>query len=187
MRVKLVEIQAWVILRDGNLLPEIATVTAHQDQDLFEPPPGTEVYATRTARQWVDQNNIVRMSCLRGVTHTAQDARDNIAAIPEKQVRPVLVDIRKLKGVSREAREVYRSREANPHLVAVAMVVESPLSRIIGNFFIGLSRVYVPTRLFTSPAEGLEWVSQFCPAAEELNRAAKGQTPPPTDPPPRGP
>jgi hypothetical protein len=72
---------------------------------------------------------------------------------------PVLADIRHVKAIEREAREVYRSREKyNMEVTALAILVGSPLSRAIGNFFIGLSRMPMPTRLFTSEADAIRWL-----------------------------
>ena len=64
---------------------------------VFNPPPGTEVYTTRTAQLWVGPNEIARMVCLPGLVHDAEDARENIRAIPEVKPRPIVVDIRKVK------------------------------------------------------------------------------------------
>jgi hypothetical protein len=35
------------------------------------------------------------------------------------------------------------------------------MSRVIGNFFIGFSRTNIPTRLFTSEAEAIDWLKTF--------------------------
>jgi hypothetical protein len=44
---------------------------------------------------------------------------------------------------------------------ATALIISSPLSRAIGNFFLGLNRTSMPTRLFTSEADALAWLSEY--------------------------
>jgi hypothetical protein len=130
---------------------------------LVVPPEGTAVYRTRTAIIWVGPEDIVRVIALEGSTMTGEDAYENLAAIPERQhkKRPVLVDARGVASITREARQVYRGIKENPRTTAVAILVDSPLSRVVANFFIGLSRMYVPTRLFTSAEEAIAWLAGF--------------------------
>ena len=45
--------------------------------------------------------------------------------------------------------------------VAIALLVGSPLSRVIGNFFVGLNRSTFPLRLFTSEEEAIAWLRTF--------------------------
>ena len=44
---------------------------------------------------------------------------------------------------------------------AVALLVGSPLSRAIGNFYLGFNRPTVPTRIFNAEAAALEWLQTF--------------------------
>ena len=44
---------------------------------------------------------------------------------------------------------------------AVALVVGTPLSRMMGNFFLNVSRPTTPTRLFDDEASGLAWLQEF--------------------------
>ena len=39
--------------------------------------------------------------------------------------------------------------------------LRSPLTRAIGNFFLGLNKPLMPTRLFTSEEEALAWLKTF--------------------------
>ncbi|CAN5762381.1 hypothetical protein BH11BAC7_BH11BAC7_19970 [soil metagenome] len=73
---------------------------------------------------------------------------------------PILVDLREIKSISKEARDHFSMRGRKPHVTAIAMLVASPLSRIIGNFFLGLNRPTVSTRLFTSETEGISWMKR---------------------------
>lgn len=71
---------------------------------------------------------------------------------------PFLMDIRKARGITREARSMFASAEAATLFAATALLVGSPLSRALGNFFLGLNKPQMPTRLFTDEAEALAWL-----------------------------
>jgi hypothetical protein len=101
--------------------------------------------------------------------HTRADAEENFATIPPQEQmtgRPTLADLRYVRSIDREARAVYRD-EQNNNAAAVAILVDSPLSRVIGNFFIGLSRLDMPARLFTSETKAHDWLRSFVRVREE--------------------
>jgi hypothetical protein len=131
--------------------------------DFISPHPEAQVFRTRTAEIWIGDDGIVRVVSRPGAVHEVQDARENLAAIPgdELRPRPVLVDIRRIGGLRRGAREVYSSSRENPDSNAIALLVSSTLSKAIGNFFIGLRAVQIPTRLFVDYARALDWLSGF--------------------------
>lgn len=43
----------------------------------------------------------------------------------------------------------------------MALLIGSPVSRMIGNFFLGINRLRVPVRLFSDEAEALEWLKRY--------------------------
>jgi len=71
----------------------------------------------------------------------------------------MLADIRAMQSIDRAARAYYSSVQSS--VVALALLVESPVSQVIANFFMGLNKVPVPTRLFTSEAEAVTWLGKF--------------------------
>lgn len=90
-----------------------------------------------------------------------EDARTNTEAvltISEGKNFPILVDLRQIKSISKEARDHFSMRGRKPHVTAIAMLVSSPVSRIIGNFFLGLNKPTVPTRMFTSEPDAERWI-----------------------------
>ena len=80
---------------------------------------------------------------------------------------PIFVDIREIKSISKEARDHFSMRGRKPNVTAIAMLVSSPLSRIIGNFFLGLNKPVVPTRMFTSETEAITWMIRYTETGEE--------------------
>jgi hypothetical protein len=71
---------------------------------------------------------------------------------------PFLIDIRNIRSITREAREYLASAEASEPLTAVGLLTTSPISRVIGNFFLGLNRPPHPIRMFTSEEEAIAWL-----------------------------
>jgi hypothetical protein len=63
-----------------------------------------------------------------------------------------------LVAMDREARLFFAGEETAKVESAAALIIDSLLSRAIGNFFMGLNKPIIPTRLFTSEAEALAWL-----------------------------
>ena len=53
------------------------------------------------------------------------------------------------------------SLEATKYLTAAALIIANPVSRIIGNFFMGLNKTAFPFQLFTNQEEALKWLKSF--------------------------
>jgi hypothetical protein len=63
--------------------------------------------------------------------------------------------------MSRDCRKYFAGPETARVEASVALLVMSPLTRAIGNFFMGLNKTLVPTRLFTSEDDALIWLREF--------------------------
>ena len=124
----------------------------------------SEVIETRSQRIWMGEDGIMRFVALPVPEHTLDDAKENLEAavkINKDKKVPGLIDIREAKSVSREARMYYTGDENAKVLDAAAMLVDSPVSRIIGNFFIGLNKAPFPCKLFSSESAAIEWLREF--------------------------
>jgi hypothetical protein len=93
-----------------------------------------------------------------------EDAKENVATV-KKLIKgkkcPFFVDISKVLSVDRDARIYYVDEIERGPISAVALLVGSPLSKVIGNFFIGLNRGSAPCKLFTSETKAIEWLKGF--------------------------
>ncbi len=74
---------------------------------------------------------------------------------------PLLIDTKTMKSLSREARVYFASEEAAACASAAGIVVGSPVSKVLGNFYLGLGSPKLPSRLFTSEDEALTWLKGF--------------------------
>jgi hypothetical protein len=111
---------------------------------------------TRICSFVLDERGFVRAKLDTGAQLELQDAREAVAAtwrVAGERRRPVLVDMSGLAGQTREARLYFVSDEAVERYSAVAILVGSPVSRVIGTFFLKLAEHRVPTRLFSDLAE----------------------------------
>lgn len=71
-----------------------------------------------------------------------------------------LADINDLKSMTKEARD-YFAQKGGKDLLALAVIADSFVSRIVANLFITFSRPKVPTKCFQSRDEALKWLRQF--------------------------
>ena len=124
----------------------------------------TDETVTRTVRIWIGDDGIVRMVDLPGAEEVLEDAVENLATIrnvSENKKPPIMIDIRELKSITREARKYYASEETAKFGKAIGLVIGSPMTRVIGNFFIQLNRPALPLKLFTSEDKALDWLKGF--------------------------
>ena len=126
----------------------------------LQPPP--HAILTRTCSLWLD--GIIYGRFHDGAEVTGPDARENLAGIAgftRGRRRPVLVDLRPIRSQTAEARSVFAGPEATAVSTAVALVFDSPLTRVLGNFYLGFNRPETPTRLFNSVSEAEAWLRTF--------------------------
>jgi hypothetical protein len=126
----------------------------------------TQITTLKSGQFWVDAEGLLRGKASAAAEQDLAEARAQIAAQRALGVslpRPFLMDIREARSLSRDARAFYASAETGTVFSATALLVSSPVSRAIGNFFIGLNKPSMPTRLFGSEAEAVEWLRTFLP------------------------
>ncbi|MFH1131111.1 MAG: STAS/SEC14 domain-containing protein [Pseudomonadota bacterium] len=123
------------------------------------------VFETRTSKIWFE-DGILRVVHQSHICITLDDAQKNIAAgikATNGHEAPVLVNIGQIRSVERAARTYLASDELQKNgVAAIALLIASPVSKVIGDFFITLAKPVVPTKLFTSETKALEWLRQFC-------------------------
>lgn len=123
-----------------------------------------EIVNIAKASIWLGEDGIVRIIWVPGAEVTLADAEESMAAywkINQGKRRPMVVDSSRMKSLAREARYYYAGEEAAKAACAVGLLVGTPVSRVLGNFYIGLSNPHLPTRLFSSEDEALEWLKGY--------------------------
>lgn len=116
---------------------------------------------TRACTFEVDPRGFIRATMRDGIELDLADAQEALQAtarLCDGRRMPVLVDSRGLKFQTKAARDHFVSDKAERITRAVALLVGSPVSRMIGNFFIRQSGPNIPTQLFTDEETAVAWL-----------------------------
>lgn len=70
----------------------------------------------------------------------------------------LVLDARLLSNISNEARNFGTSSEFSGMLKAMAIVVDSPATRILANFYMRFNRPHTPTRVFSDDKIAKAWL-----------------------------
>lgn len=105
-----------------------------------------------------DEGDHLRIEWDPGTEITADDARESIAAVERmRRGAPLVVQMGQVTGIPRPARAIYAQMDV---VSRMALVAQSPLSRTIANFFLGLNRTPVPMRMFTDEDVAVAWLRE---------------------------
>lgn len=110
------------------------------------------------------KDGIVRSVVKKNAEVTLADAKENTVAVATfyyGKKYPLIIDARGVKSISKEARDHFSLRGRESVVNAFAIIISSPLSRIIGNFFMGLNKPTVPMRLFENEKDAIKWLKPF--------------------------
>lgn len=117
---------------------------------------------TRTCLIWRDE--YLRARFLPGAVVELADAVENLAACRELTAGASLraiIDLRDVRSQSAAARDYFAGPQASAVSSAVALIVGSPLSRMVGNFFLGFHKPREPTRLCDSEDDAETWLASL--------------------------
>jgi len=106
---------------------------------------------------------ILYTECFPNTIMTLEDGRESTrisAEMVNYQPLPLLCDLTNVVKMSQECRKHFSGAEHAKTFSKCALIVTNPISRMIGNFFLGLNKPLKPTRLFTNKEEGLKWLKQ---------------------------
>jgi hypothetical protein len=80
-----------------------------------------------------------------------------------KQDLPILIDVRGLKSITKEARDFLSSEDGQRGVKASAMLIEGYLSSTIANFFlkVNVKKNKFPVKTFTDRTRALTWLQQY--------------------------
>ena len=119
---------------------------------------------TRTVTITFGEDRILVVRSRVGHDQNESDARENLATCRQlagDKKAPVLVDMRQMATLDKQARKVYATE--SDFAMAQAMLVDSAFTRISANLFIRIARPLHPTRMFTSEEEAIAWLKGFLP------------------------
>jgi hypothetical protein len=105
-------------------------------------------------RMWLRPDGIVEVAW---ASRTA--VLEAMAQLTGGQRRPLLVDMHDTGSQDRDTRAEWTSRTDLSS--AVALIVGTPLSRMIGHLFLRANKPPFPVKLFRNEASALAWLSRF--------------------------
>lgn len=117
---------------------------------------------TKTEKIQLMKDGIVDCKVLGGILDLegAEKYVDAIQTIGDGKKMRVFLDLRAGEGASQNARNYLAKEGAKVH-EAMAMWVNSPFTKMLGNFFIGFSQPSYPTKLFTEKTNAIQWLKSF--------------------------
>lgn len=121
----------------------------------------TEITAYFT---WMGKDGIARTKVKPQAEITLVEAKENsivVNSLSPGNLYPLLIDSRDIKTISKEARDFFSMNNRESNVSAFAIIIHSPISRVIGNFFMGLNKPRVPARLFNSEKEAVKWLKEL--------------------------
>lgn len=119
---------------------------------------------TTTAVATLGENGIVQVRLRANTMEDGASARENIAALTEicsGKKRPLLIDMAGSEGATHDARLLYSGEAMSRNITALAMLVTTPVTKVVGRFLVTLNKPRHLLRLFTSEEEAIEWLRQF--------------------------
>ena len=125
-----------------------------------------KIEETKTAVCKMGADGILRHYTKKNAIETLEDAKLNVTIgrkLLEYKKGAIMVNLSESKGLSMEARKYYSSKEVAEHIYAFALVVNSPISKVIGNFMLGIYQSPSPTKLFITEDDAIKWLkTNFC-------------------------
>ena len=74
---------------------------------------------------------------------------------------PSIVDVRSVKSVTKEARDIFASHDGTVMLKAAALVTSSVIGKMLATFFMTFNKPNIPIKLFSAEDEAVEWLASY--------------------------
>ncbi len=113
---------------------------------------------------WMGEDGIARTKVKPGSEVKLEHAQENSIVVNSFYVDvkfPLLIDARGIKSMTREARNFFTTNGRKTNTLAFAIIIDSSVSKVVGNFFLGISKPIVPTKLFLNEINALEWLNKI--------------------------
>lgn len=110
---------------------------------------------------WMGEDGIARTKVKKNSEVVLEDAMENSKVVNSFFVDekfPLLIDARGIKSMTREARTFFTTNGRETNTMAFAILIDSSVSRVVGNFFLGINKPAVPTKLFSNEKEAIKWL-----------------------------
>jgi len=112
---------------------------------------------------WIDKANKIVHVRHNISDMTIEGAKEHVQLISDHFGDNILAiaDIREIKQIPKEVRDFFASSAADNAAKASAILINSGVSKIIGNLFLLFNKPKYPTKLFRDDKKALEWLKSF--------------------------
>lgn len=122
-----------------------------------------EEIITKSGKVWIE-DGIIRSKVLIKDEYTLEHAMDDAKAFRKlvekiKGKKLLLVEPGNILKVSKETRK-YQVIEGPKIVDKIAQVIENPVTKTIVSFFLGLSKMPIPIKMFNSVDEAVKWLKE---------------------------
>jgi hypothetical protein len=122
----------------------------------------TSYFENDFAEFWIEEN-VLFFIYKPGISINLEAAKRIVA--DRKKVQngieyPVFCDMRGIKDSDKPARD-FLAKEGSSMVKAVGVLTDSPVTKIMLNFYLTISRPLVPTKMFTDKNNALEFLKSF--------------------------
>jgi hypothetical protein len=118
---------------------------------------------TETCRFEVNEGVVV-VRVRPAVTQSVHHAQENVAvasSLAGAERRALLLDLRAALPLPSEVRHFYSGEIFDRRFSAMGVLVAAtPLGRMLGNLYLRIARIGVPTRLFETEEQALAWLGR---------------------------
>lgn len=126
-------------------------------------PVTNHVYKTRTC-DFVWADGFIRIMYHPDTDISEAEAWEHVGILQEmtgKKPTPTIIDLRApaIRAHKLEVRNIYAGPHSKEYMACLALLIRSPMSSLIGNLFIRISRPPYPTKLFTSEPDAIAWAT----------------------------
>ena len=120
----------------------------------------SEIRHTSSAKIWLDEEDIIRAVITKDTRLTLKDAVENVSTIAKCTDEPrfLLADVRCVNSVSVELRDYFASVEVAGILPTRAILVASPVAKVMGNMFLKMIRPKFMAKIFIDELEAVNWL-----------------------------
>ena len=112
---------------------------------------------------WMGGDGIARTKVKPKSEVIIDDAKENSLAVNSFDLTsyPLIIDTTEIKSIAKEARDYFSMKDRGSKVMVLAIIIKSPLSKIIANFFMGLNKPVVPVKLFTDEETAIDWCKSY--------------------------
>lgn len=124
----------------------------------------TNIIETKTEYAWLGEDDIMYHQCKPNSIHDLYSSNVNIDKTYhylEGSRKNTIVDIRQIKQLYPEARRNYASLKNKKNVKAMAIIVDSSLTKVMANFFVKINSSNFPTKIFSDIGTARDWLNNI--------------------------